>query len=96
MTRLYLPSLCAISLVTTHFGIGSEQLFGDLLNVFYVCVVIPPWAFIHLPQERAAECERGVHKGAYVQRAGWLQEGSAGAAIEVIMGTRDRGAIDVS
>ena len=92
MTRLHLPSLCAISLVTTHFGIGSEQLFGDLLNVFHVCVVIPPWAFIHLPQERAAECERGVHKGAYVQRAA----GSAGAAIEVIMGTRDRGAIDVS
>ena len=55
-----LPSLCAISLVTTNFGIGSERFFGNVHNVFRTCTVMPPWAFIGHPHKPAAESEHDI------------------------------------
>ena len=58
--RSCLPSLCAISLVTTNFGIGSERFFGNVHNVFRTCTVMPPWAFIGHPHKPAAESEYDI------------------------------------
>ena len=87
-----LPSLCAISLVTAYFGIGSERFLATCTTYSTHVYSDAAVGFIGHPQEPAAESECDMCNRGYVQ----LAARSAGTAIGVAMGGRDRVAGDVS
>jgi hypothetical protein len=92
VVRSCLPSLCAISLVTAHFDIGSERFLATCTTCSTYVYSDPAVGFIGHPREPASDSECDICKRGYVQ----LAAGPAGAVIGAAMGRRYRVASDVS